>query len=224
MVIFVLMTDSGEFLSGASRPRPTEDPFVAGKYQELGLGETPSLTDIKPHALEMMRSLDVFGAMGIVLGREVNAEEARADPELRAIAMTAVQDPEEAYGWLIARLTLEEIEAEARASMPTADHELSVEARDNSVDGDPVLDFYVIPPVTSDEVKQIERAQGPSSMLGELMTFYTPDDDTDFRIPGSDDGLGIVLASELASTVMSLRGLRKAAVIHNGREEISISS
>ncbi|GEM_PF-4979982 len=101
---------SGE-TAGFNKPRPTDDPYVAKQYDVLGIGDTPSLQDIGPHAISMMREKKVLEAMGLVLGRRLDARDAQTDPDLGLIQRLAMQDPEQAFGGLLLKLTLEELEA-----------------------------------------------------------------------------------------------------------------
>ncbi len=104
-----------EIIGGFNRPRPTEDPYVAGQYEQLGLSEAPSLQDIEPHAVDMMASGRVLEGMGLVLGRRVDAADAKEDPDLKAIVVTALSDPRQAFGGLLMKLELDRLEAEGQA-------------------------------------------------------------------------------------------------------------
>ena len=108
--ICIMSISSGE-TAGFNKPRPTDDPYVAKQYDVLGIGDTPSLQDIGPHAISMMREKKVLEAMGLVLGRRLDARDAQTDPDLGLIQRLAMQDPEQAFGGLLLKLTLEELEA-----------------------------------------------------------------------------------------------------------------
>jgi len=109
------MTDSNPQFSptdtGMDRPRPTEDTYVLGQYAELGLGKAPSLAEIEPFALEMMRGRKILEGLGLVLGRRVNASD-RSDPDVGTITMLAVQNPDLAFSMLLVKLTADELKAE----------------------------------------------------------------------------------------------------------------
>ena len=107
------MTEPGEeIITGFNRPRPVTDGYVASQYRGLGLGEEPSLADIEPHAVAMMREGKVFEAMGLALGREVFADDVKDDPELAGIALLSYQQPEQGFGCLLLKLTADEARAE----------------------------------------------------------------------------------------------------------------
>jgi hypothetical protein len=106
------MTDTPGTPGGFNRPRPATTPHIAREYDRLGLGEAPSLEDIEPVAIKMMSDKRIIEAMGLVLGRRIDARETLADPDLLIIGQIALQDPEKAFGGLLMLLTIEELEAE----------------------------------------------------------------------------------------------------------------
>lgn len=102
------MSDPNETLAGFNRPRPTDDSYVNRQYGELGIGSTPSLEDIEPHAIDMMKDGKILEGMGLVLGRRIGAQDV-TDPDLRELASLAVQDPKRAFGCLLLQLARDEI-------------------------------------------------------------------------------------------------------------------
>ncbi len=104
------MNDGHTPLSGFNRPRPTQDPYVAEQYERLGIGPAPSLEDIEPHAIDMMRHGRLLEGMGLVLGRGVNAKDLELDEELMSLALVSLNNPEQAFGGLLLKRALDEQE------------------------------------------------------------------------------------------------------------------
>jgi len=108
--------NSQEITSGFNRPRVVEDRYVLQQFEELGIGLTPSLEDIEPYAIAMMRNKEILEGMGLVLGRRVDAMEIEEDSILRGIMLSAIQDPESAFGLLLFRLATEDLKAESQTA------------------------------------------------------------------------------------------------------------
>ncbi len=64
----------------------TPDEYVAGLYQEYGLGDNPSLDEIQPIATQLLSSNDtLITGVEMVLGRRVDAREFTTDKSLALI-------------------------------------------------------------------------------------------------------------------------------------------
>lgn len=111
-VTIYFMSNPIENSAGFNRPRPTDDPYIASQYDRLGLGEAPSLEAIEPHALGIMRDNRILEGIGLVLGRRIDARNTQTDPDLRDLVIVAMKNPEQAFGGLLFKLALEELEPE----------------------------------------------------------------------------------------------------------------
>lgn len=83
--------------------------------------------------------------------------------------------------------------------------------------------FAVEPPLTGDEVSQIEATQAPRSILVEVLSFLNSDTLAEFTVPSVNYEIDIEVAEELAKSLLPIRGLAKATVEYeSGKREIEI--
>lgn len=96
-------------------------------------------------------------------------------------------------------------------------YELGIEITD-MVHATPTLaNFYVAPPLLEEEKQAILENQGPRSILAELLTDRDTDDSTAvFGTVAFENDTNFVMGEELAKAVMSVRGIAKARLTHNG--------
>jgi hypothetical protein len=89
-----------EPLAGFDRPQVPKDNYAAGLYEQFELGSTPSIADIEPIATTLLsHPATTLEGMGLVLGREVGAQELKDDPELGLVMLFG--QPGEKFGILL---------------------------------------------------------------------------------------------------------------------------
>jgi hypothetical protein len=86
--------------AGFTQPLTTEDSYILKMWQEKGLGDHPTLEDIEPVAVQMMREGQVLEAAGLVLARRVDAKE-------EGVTCLFLTTPENAFGILLLKKTEE---------------------------------------------------------------------------------------------------------------------
>jgi len=97
---------------------PSDIP-LASQYTEQGLNASPTLDEIEPVALRMMRSGEVLGSMSLVLGRDVAFGDLKADPFIARVARLTGHEPEHAYALLRMKVVIENFGDELRAKKLT---------------------------------------------------------------------------------------------------------
>jgi len=86
---------------GFEEPRTARDDYALALWREHGLSH-PSMAQIEPVFKKVYERGDILEAAAIVLGRNVSAEDTEV---VGLVALTT--DPNEAFGLLLMRLTVE---------------------------------------------------------------------------------------------------------------------